>query len=226
MSFIDRITDGLKLYEVIVLLFGSLFFIVLLVLLIVFVIQKRGLKQLLIFFGLSILMLVWPSLQKIKIDKLGVELDTKSQELANNPTPEKAKEVEMIVDKLKDRGVENSEVRKNIAIAEFLIGKPEDSKASIAALPYKEKNDRAIIDIGTSIRVSEELKTQLMAVEKTPNDSVKVKQLNYLQQEAVKLEVKNVQIDSGIKVADVKIQDFKRDNPKVILQRNFVRPVN
>lgn len=226
MNFIDRITDGLKLYEVIVLLFGSLFFIVLLVLLVVFVIQKRRLKQLLIFFGLSILMLVWPSLQKIKIDKLGVELETKSQELAKNPTAEKAKEVEMIVDKLKNRGVENSEVRKNIAIAEFLIGKPEDSKASIAALPDKEKNDKAIIDIGTSIRVSEELKTQLIAVQKTPNDSTEVKRLNFLQNEAVKLEVKNYQIDSGIKDANLKIQEFKRENPKVEMQRYYVRPTN
>ena len=88
MSFFEKITDGLKLYEVLMLGFGSVMFLVLLVLLVLFAVRKRSLKQLLLYFGIAVLMLGWPSVQKIKIDKTGVEVDKAAEQYAEKPTEE------------------------------------------------------------------------------------------------------------------------------------------
>ena len=74
MSFFEKITDGLHSYEVIIMILGSLMFIALIIMMIIYAAQKRTLKPLFMFFVVPLLMLVWPSVQKIKIDGKGAEI--------------------------------------------------------------------------------------------------------------------------------------------------------
>src|SRR6476646_3081200 len=122
MSFFEKITDGLKLYEVLMLGFGSLLFFVMLVLLVVFAVLKRPLKQLLLYFGIAILMLGWPSIQKIKIDDTGVEMDKAAEQYAKKPTEENKKKVADLIGELKEHEIKNPDVVEKIARAEFTIG--------------------------------------------------------------------------------------------------------
>jgi len=60
--------DGLYFHELVLLVLGILLFIAILVLLIIFAIQKRPLKELVIFLFVSVIMIGYPSIQKIVYD--------------------------------------------------------------------------------------------------------------------------------------------------------------
>jgi len=83
--------DGLHLYEIVLLVLGALFFLLLVVTLIVFVIKNRSIKPLLFFFLISVLMMGFPAVSKVKFDKDGVEIDKITRELADNPSNVAAK---------------------------------------------------------------------------------------------------------------------------------------
>lgn len=227
MSFFEKITDGLKPFEVLMLSFGSLLFVVMLILLVVFAAGKRPLKQLLSFFVFAILMLGWPSLQKIKIDDKGVELDKTLADYEKQPTEEKKKEVEDLVGQLKDRDIKDPGKVKKIARAEFMIGKPQQSLQTLASLPENEKKDTSVIHLVSSIHVSEALKNQLRTVQNNPADSNQIRKLSELQSQAVNLPVKSKQVDSSIRVADQKVTEYQRLNPRVnIKASSFVLQPN
>jgi hypothetical protein len=219
MSFFEKITDGLKLYEVLMLGFGSLMFLVMLVLLVVFAVGKRSMKQLLWFFIIAVLMLGWPSIQKIRVDNKGIELAKTLEEYENKPTEANKNKVEDVVDELKSRDVKDPDLVKKIAKAEFMIGKPQQSLQTIETLPDKEKKDASIVQLKSSIEVSEALKNQLHVVQNSPADSNQIKKLNELQNMAVTLPVKNTQVDSSVRVADQKITEYQRLHPRVDIRR-------
>ncbi len=218
MSFFEKITDGLKLYEVLMLGFGSLMFLLMLVLLVVFAVGKRPLKQLLLYFGIAVLMLGWPSLQKIKIDKTGVEVEKSAEQYAQQPTPENKKKVEDVIQELKDRDVKDPEVVKKIARAEFMIGRTQESLQTIETLPAQGRQDSSISRLRASIQLTDALKTQLHVVQNDGADSNEIKRLNELHSQAANLAIKNPQLDSSINVANQKITEYKRRNPRVRIQ--------
>ncbi len=227
MSFFEKITDGLKLHEVLMLGFGSLMFLVMLVLLVMFAVRKRSLKQLLFYFGIAVLMLGWPSLQKIKIDGKGVELVTTLEQYEEKPSEENKKKVEDLVGELKNRDVKKPDVVKKIARAEFMIGRSQESLQTIETLPGKEIKDSSINQLKLSIQVSKALKNQLHVVQNNAADSNQIKKLNELQSKAVNLQIKNTQLDSSIRIANQKITEYQHLNPRVDIRRattHFVTP--
>ncbi|GEM_PF-1206014 len=218
MSFFEQITDGLKLYEVLMLALGSLMFLVMLTLLIIFAAQRRSLKQLLYYFIIPVIMLGWSSLQKIKIDAKGIELDKTLAEYEKKSSEENKEKVEALIEDLKNRDVNDPAVVKKIARAEFMIGKPQESLKTIETLPDKEKKDSSVNNLKSSILISESLKNQLHIIQNTA-DSNQIRKLNEIQKEAINLEVKNVLLDSSIHAADMKITEFRRLNPKVDINK-------
>jgi hypothetical protein len=190
-----------------------------LVLLVMFAVSKRPLKQLLLYFAIAVLMLGWPSLQKIKIDNKGVELEKTVAQYETKPTAENKEKVEELVGDLKNRKVKDPDVVKKIARAEFMIGKPEQSLQTIETLPDKEKREASVIQLKSSIQVTEALKSQLHVVQNNPGDSNQIKKLNELQTKAVSLPIKNTQVDSSVRVANQKITEYQRLHPRVDIRR-------
>jgi hypothetical protein len=215
MSFFEKITDGLKLYEALMLCFGSLMFLVMLVLLVLFAVRKRPLKQLLVYFGIAVLMLGWPSLQKIKIDKTGVEVEKTAEQYAEEQTAENKKKVADLIEELKERKVKDPDVVEKIARAEFMIGRTQESLQTIETLPAKERQDSSISRLRANVQLSDSLKTQLQVVQSGDADSSEIKKLNELHSRAINLAIKNPQLDSSIRVANQKITEYKRRNPQV-----------
>ena len=219
MNFIEKITDGLKLYEVLMLGLGSLMFLVMLAMLIIYAAQKRSLKQLMLFFIIPVVMLGWPSLQKIKIDGTGFEFDKTLAQYEEKPTEENKENVENLIAEIKDRNVKDPNVLKKVALAEFKIGKLNESLKTLDRLPVAEKQDSSVSKLITSIKISDALKNQLKIVQDTPADSSQIIKLNDLQFKAVALDIKNPKLDSTIQVADKKITDYQAVNPRVKLKR-------
>lgn len=223
MSSLERITDGLKLYEVLMLGFGSLMFLVTLALLIVFVVQKRPLKQLLFYFIIPVIMLGWSSLQKIKIDGKGIELDKTIAEYQVDSTTNK-QHLEDLVNDIKSHDVKDPAVRKNIALAQFLLGKKDESIKTIESLPPEQKHDKTILDIQHSISISDALKNQIVTVQNNPTDSNALKKLNEINAQATSLEIKNTEVITNTKIADQKITEYQRINPRVDIRKTLVQP--
>ena len=221
MSFFEKITDGLHSYEVIIMILGSLMFIALIIMMIIYAAQKRTLKPLFMFFVVPLLMLVWPSVQKIKIDGKGAEIVKQLDEVENNPTTENKEELEGLVNDLENRDVKDPGTRKRIAKAYFLLGNNKAAEQTINTLAPKDTADTGISDLRKSIVVSNHLQEQIQVVKQNPADSNKVKELNRIQQEATTLEVLNPEVTNNIKVANEQIINYKRINPQVKMTTNL-----
>ena len=223
MSFFEKLTDGLHLYEVIILILGSLMFIALVKMMIIYTSQHRNLKPLFIFFAVPVLLLVWPSIQKIKIDGKGAEIEKQVAEVQKNPTEENKEKLQDLVSDVEDRNVKDPDVKKGIAKAHFILGNVKAAEETIKTLPPKEVSDPGIQDIKKSILISAQLKHQIMEVKENPTDSNKVKALSATQLEATKLDIKNPEVTNNIKIANDQITNYKRINPRVNMSTHLIR---
>jgi len=222
MSFFEKLTDGLHLYEVIILILGSLMFIALIIMMIIYASQRRNLKQLFMFFAVPVLLLVWPSVQKIKIDGKGAEIEKQAIAVQNNPTLENKEKLQDLIKDVESRDVKDPEVRKDVAKAHFILGNVKAAEETIKTLPPKEVSDPGIQDIKKSILISAQLQHQIMEVKENPTDSNKVKALSATQLEATKLDIKNPEVTNNIKIANDQITNYKRINPRVNMTTHLI----
>jgi len=222
MSFFEKLTDGLHLYEVIILILGSLMFIALIIMMIIYTSQRRNLKQLFMFFAVPVLLLVWPSVQKIKIDGKGAEIEKQAIAVQNNPTPENKEKLQDLIKDIEDRDVKDPEVKKDVAKAHFILGNVKAAEETIKTLPPKEVSDPGIQDIKKSILISAQLQHQILEVKENPTDSNKVKALSATQLEATKLDIKNPEVTNNIKIANDQITNYKRINPRVNMSTHLI----
>jgi hypothetical protein len=226
MSLFEKLTDGLRLYEVILLMMGVIMFLALVVILIVYASQRRTLKPLLIFFLIPLLMLVWPSIAKIKIDGEGADIQTKLAAVEKNPTPQNKKELQDAVDKIEDRNVKDPAVLRKIAMAHYLLGDTTAAKTTIHKLPGDvTTKDTTITKIIRSIDLNSKLQKQINDVNNNPTDSNKVKELNATRIEAAAKAVKSEEMVRTINTATQKVEVYKETNPKVKIDtRSRLRP--
>ena len=147
--------DGLRLYEIVLLILGALFFVVLVVMLIRSVAHGRSLKPLLLFFLISVLMMGFPAITKIKFDKDGVEIDKITKQLAANPSNAGLKrQLESLVQKVRPRASESQDGLVKIARAEAVLG---DQEKAVKTL------DQALTS-NPQLEVAKDLKTRLSSV--------------------------------------------------------------
>jgi hypothetical protein len=79
------IFEGLFPFEIVLLVLGVVLFLVLLALLVFSVISKQNIKVYALLLPIPIVMIGWPGIQKIKIDRDGIEIDRLVSELRNEP---------------------------------------------------------------------------------------------------------------------------------------------
>lgn len=222
MSFFEKMTDGLRLYEVILMILGAIMFLALVVMMIIYATQRRTLKPLFMFFAIPVLMLVWPSVQKIKIDGQGAEIEKQVAAVEQNPTEENKKQLEETIASLEDRNVKDPDIVKKIIKAHYLLGDSKAAADAIQTLPADETADPEVKNIKTSIIVTGKLQEQLQLVNQNPNDSNKIKELNQLKIQASQLEVKSEELKTDMKVADQKIINYQKDNPRVRIRSQLL----
>ena len=205
MTQFEKLLDGLKLYEVISLLCGSLLFIVLLIVLCILVAQRRSIKPVALFFGIAAILLVWPSIQKFNIESLGASIETKTEAYAKNPTAENKLAIEATIAKLKEKAVKNPDIVTSIAKAQYEIGQDKQAEKTILSLPPKAQNSLSITNLKKSILVSAALKKQIQLVEQKPTDTAAISKLNVIQRKAQVLPNKSITVDKNISIANKKV---------------------
>ena len=115
--------DGLYFYEFILLVLGVLLFITMLVILIVFVIQRRGLKELIIFFFLPVIMIGYPSIQKIKYENGVISLEKQAKEVALDPKNNEARNnLKQTLEEIENRPSSNSKSLVTFGKAQAVLG--------------------------------------------------------------------------------------------------------
>lgn len=209
MTTFEKLIDGLRLYEVILLLCGSVLFIVLLIVLCILITQKRTIKPVAVFFCIAILMLVWPSIQKISIESLGASIEKNTSDYALSPTKEKKEEIEKSIAILKSKQVEDPLIVTEIAKAQYAIGNDKQAALTITSLPEETQNTANVKELKQSIMVSTALKKQISLVEQRPADTAAAAKLNTIQKKAQMLPNKSEMLEKNISIADKKISAFR-----------------
>jgi hypothetical protein len=118
-----KLFDGLYSYEIILLCLGILFFLILVVMLIIYVVQKRSVKELTIYFLVAIIMIAYPSIQKISYDNGVLTFETKAKEVEQDPANStKRNQLETALSKIENRPTQNSQRLVNYGKAYGLLG--------------------------------------------------------------------------------------------------------
>jgi len=118
-----QLFEGLLFYEIVLLVLGALLFLVLLGLLIYSIINKRDIKVLALFFAISIIMIGYPSIQKIKFNEGVVEIEKRTKALEQNPADTTAQqELRKTLDDVEQRQISDSSTLVKIAEAQVAVG--------------------------------------------------------------------------------------------------------
>lgn len=119
--------EGLYYYEWILLILGIPFFLILVYFLIRKIMQNQPVKQLTVYFLISIAMIAYPSIKKIEFEGLKIELWNRATNARNSPTDTVARaEFEESVEQLGSRPLS---VQTEIIIAEGYEALDEKQKA-------------------------------------------------------------------------------------------------
>lgn len=117
------IPDGMYFFEYVLMVLGIIFFVCLLIILIIFTFQKRSLKQLFLLFLLSIIMIGYPSIQKITYDNGVLSIEKYNNLLANSPQDSIArKELEKTLEKIEKRTVTNPQTLTKLGQGYAILG--------------------------------------------------------------------------------------------------------
>ncbi len=136
-----QLFEGLLFYEIVLLVLGVLLFLVTLFALVYSIIKKRDLKALALFFVISIIMIGYPSIQKIKFDNGVVEVEKRTQELAQNPADITAKkELQKSLIDIVDRPTSNPTTLVKFAEAQVAVGDTTNAEKNLN-LAMKENPD-------------------------------------------------------------------------------------
>src|SRR5690554_3250486 len=136
MTTWEKLTDGLSLSEVLMFILGGLLFLVLLFLIILFALRNKSLKPLLLFFIVPLIMLGWPSINKIKIDATGVDLVKSLKELEKAPDDTTLQAVvERNLAELESKQINSPETLTAIAEAQFALGQEDVALQTLEQIP-------------------------------------------------------------------------------------------
>jgi hypothetical protein len=125
-----NISEGLKSYEIALLIMGVLLFLTLLFFLIYLILGKRDYKGLLPFFVIPIVMVGFPGIQKIKFDNGVIEVEKLIAAVEKDPTNVEAKnQIEVQLKAIGNRSVSKPSTLKIMEKAYMAVG--DTPKANI-----------------------------------------------------------------------------------------------
>lgn len=117
--------DNLHLYEIVLLFLGIFLFVILSVGLAYYIIKKEEFKKLLFFFPISIIMIGYPSIQEIRVEKDKITIIKYMDKVLENPNDiEVHEELARITKKLEKRA-STPEDLKVVSVANLLLGNSE-----------------------------------------------------------------------------------------------------
>jgi len=161
--------DGLHLYEVALAAAGVLLFFVLLALLVRQVWMQRPYGGLLVFFALPVVMIGWPSIQKVQISSDSVSLEKNIATLQQNPKDATLRtKVEEQLKQLTARPISNTAIVTTIARAQLELGDQAASEATVDKALAVAPKAAGLLEVKNQIQLHEHLKDLTAIVETNP----------------------------------------------------------
>ena len=171
--------EGLLLHEIIFLFLGILLFLVLLFVLVYLVLNKRAIKSLPFFFVIPILMIGWPSVEKIKFSGALGDLEIALRNLEANPSDSAAQaEVRVRIAEIEKRPVSSPTTLLTLADARAAVGDTTEALTYVTRVLEDEPDLPAAIDRRDNLvipKVGIDIKTSQL--QQNPSDSTARKRL-------------------------------------------------
>jgi len=156
-----KLIDGLYFHELVLLGLGILLFITILILLIIFAVQKRRLRELVLFFFLSIIMIGYPSIQKIVYDNGVVTIDKYAKtDTQFPPDSTRQSQMEIAMGKIEGRPTSNSKTILDLGKVHAILGDTVKAEKLV---------DRALLispDFSEARKLQAEFNTPQVQIEK------------------------------------------------------------
>lgn len=139
--------EGLLLHEIVFLFLGILLFLVLLFVLVYFVLNKRAIKSLPFFFVIPIIMIGWPSIEKIKFSGSLGSLELALKNLKANPSDATAlAAVHESMEKIEKRPVSSPTTLLTLADARAAVGDTTEALTYVTRVLKDQPDLPAAID--------------------------------------------------------------------------------
>src|SRR5215510_10179653 len=166
-----RLVDGLYLYEIVMLCLGIFLFVVLVLALIYQLMHRRNLAGLLAFFVLSIVMIGYPSIKSVQVQKDGVTIDKTTRDLQSDPTnPQTRAALEKEVKQISNRPVSDPATLTRIANAQFTLGNEKEAEEKAQIALERDPHSAEALEVQNKINTLHKLDSAMAEVEKHPDD--------------------------------------------------------
>ncbi|MGB2698675.1 MAG: hypothetical protein WBD28_12575 [Candidatus Zixiibacteriota bacterium] len=142
-----NLQEGLLPHEIVLLYLGILLFLVLLFVLVYYVIQSRKIKALPAFFMVPIIMIAWPSIQKVSIAGVTAEMQRRTEYVKQNPTDLEAKaELAKSVEEIEKRHISSSDTQIILADAHAALGDTSKALSYVNRVLTEQPQDTAAVN--------------------------------------------------------------------------------
>lgn len=200
----NALLDGLHPLEILMAAGGSLLFLVLIPLFARQVLADKPYNSLLAFFLLPVVMVGWPSIQKIKFDKDSIELEKTTAALKENPKNAALRtQVETKVKELEARPASNPKVLANIGEAWLELGQQAASEAAVDKGLQTNPDATGLKDLKGRIETYKRVKELTSAVERNPSDAATKVQLQDVAKRAAAIPTANPQVVNDLAAAQL-----------------------
>ncbi|MBL4604879.1 MAG: hypothetical protein JKY02_04240 [Flavobacteriaceae bacterium] len=144
----DALFNNLFIYEIILLFLGVFLFMILSISFVYYIIKGKEIKKLLFFFMIPIIMIGYPSIQEIQIEKDKIAFTKYKERIKENPNDSIAIEkTEELVEKLESRASTPKDMAQ-ISEAYLLLDKPEKAIVLADKAIAKEKSNLTEESVG------------------------------------------------------------------------------
>jgi tetratricopeptide (TPR) repeat protein len=187
--------NGLYTYEIVLLVCGALLFVVLLFLLIYQVTHAKSFAGLLLFFGIAIAMIGYPSIQEIQFSASAVTITKYTEALQANPSDAKAREVlQQTVSKFADRaaaGKVDVQALTTLATAQYALDDDSAATANLQKVLQVSPTEPAALELKRKIDAVQNLNSLTANVKADPSNQAAAAALAKSLQSAVATPVAN-----------------------------------
>lgn len=198
----NALLDGLHPLEILMAGGGALLFIVLIPLFVRQVLADKPYNSLLAFFLLPVIMVGWPSIQKIKFDKDSIELEKAVADLKAKPQDTGLRtQVETKVKELEARPASDPKVLTNIGAAWLELGQQAASEAAVDKGLQSNPDATGLKDLKGRIETYKRVKELTSAVERNPTDKAVKVQLQDVTKRAAAIPTANPQFVNDLAAA-------------------------
>jgi tetratricopeptide (TPR) repeat protein len=166
-----RLFDGLYLYEVVMLALGVFLFVVLVLAL--------------VFFMVSIVMMGYPSIKSVQVQKDGVNIEKTARELRENPDKAEVRsKLEQQVSSIGDRPISDPTTLTHLATAQFALGHDKAAEQTVKKALKSDPKAAGARELQDRITAVQKLDSMVAEVEKNPGDTAAKSQLQQTVKEA------------------------------------------